>query len=685
MIEKFGIDLELITVNFKKKLEEVKQDINETSQKIKDKIQLGPDGKLGQFKEKLDLGYNLDINERKQALADLENQLVNLKNDYWSPVREEEIQRTKREIEELKATIEQMETPTAKFGSTLSHWVDIAKQKFADLKNRTKETKEVIEKTTSNTDRFGKMIKGTFNKGVRDLKRFSLALFGVQSVYRAFTKISSTYMSQNVETANKMRAIWGALASLVGPVIDKVANGVISIITYINQLIQKITGINLLAKAMANYDKNIKKAGKSAKSLAGIDEITNLDSQNDNLDWTDAFKNVDTSKIDSAFDKIKGKVLEIKDAFVKIWESDDIQYLVNSFRISFDNIKQLFVGIWQDLGATVSTWGKPIWDAISNLFGSIWNDVLSPWLKLATDTWKDFTEILLNLWEEHGKPLLDSIGEFVHSTIGLFQKIWDDIIAPILTPFLEELRSLWEKHLKGVITKIGDFVMVLIEYANKIWSKFIQPLVSFILDFLSPAWSFLSSVVVGVLGTIAGVVSDVFGGVISILKGIVGLIAGEFTSDWKKAWTGIGDIFTGIWESIVGVAKGVINLLIDALNGFIRGINKISWDVPDWVPGIGGKKWGFNLKTIAKLDVGTNYVPSDQLAMIHEGEAVVPKKFNSDQFFNRGNEETNDLLQELINVVENKSTDVYLDKKKIGESVRKYIDSSDRIMGRSYA
>ena len=53
-------------------------------------------------------------------------------------------------------------------------------------------------------------------------------------------------------------------------------------------------------------------------------------------------------------------------------------------------------------------------------------------------------------------------------------------------------------------------------------------------------------------------------------------------------------------------------------------MNKIK--IPDWVPGLGGKHPSFGM--IPKLRTGTNYVAGEGLAYLHEGEAVVPKKYN---------------------------------------------------------
>jgi len=64
-------------------------------------------------------------------------------------------------------------------------------------------------------------------------------------------------------------------------------------------------------------------------------------------------------------------------------------------------------------------------------------------------------------------------------------------------------------------------------------------------------------------------------------------------------------------------------------------INRIpSIDIPSWVPKYGGNKFGIpnipkvSMGRIPSLAVGTNFVKNDGLAMLHQGEAVVPKKYN---------------------------------------------------------
>lgn len=41
---------------------------------------------------------------------------------------------------------------------------------------------------------------------------------------------------------------------------------------------------------------------------------------------------------------------------------------------------------------------------------------------------------------------------------------------------------------------------------------------------------------------------------------------------------------------------------------------------------------------VASYDVGTNYVPNDQLAMVHKGEAIIPAKYNNSSYMNGGSD-----------------------------------------------
>ncbi len=290
------------------------------------------------------------------------------------------------------------------------------------------------------------------------------------------------------------------------------------------------------------------------------------------------------------------------------------------------NMSTLWTTFWTDVQLGIETWGQPIIDGVTGVFNSIWTDAIDPAIQLISKAWADFSGILLNLWNEHGQPLINNIGEFATKTIALFQSIWDNVLEPIITPFLETLSWLWDEHISKIVEKVGDFVGKLVNGALEIYNKFIQPIVMWLLEKLAPAWSFLSSAIIGVLGSIFAVISDVIGSIIGILGGIIDFIVGIFTGNWSKAWNGIKDIFKNIIDGLVGIFKFPINLIIDGINAFISGLNKVK--IPDWVPAVGGK--GINIPKIPKLARG-GIVDSPTVAMIGEAgkEAVMPLENNT--------------------------------------------------------
>nr|DAM52009.1 MAG TPA: minor tail protein [Bacteriophage sp.] len=98
-------------------------------------------------------------------------------------------------------------------------------------------------------------------------------------------------------------------------------------------------------------------------------------------------------------------------------------------------------------------------------------------------------------------------------------------------------------------------------------------------------------------------VNDVVEGMKQIFSGLIEFLTGVFTLDWKKAWEGIKEIFRGIWNTIVGVFEAAVNLIIKGINWLIDQLNKIHFEIPDWVPGIGGKSFGINISHVNELKI----------------------------------------------------------------------------------
>lgn len=141
----------------------------------------------------------------------------------------------------------------------------------------------------------------------------------------------------------------------------------------------------------------------------------------------------------------------------------------------------------------------------------------------------------------------------------------------------------------------------------------IQEILKKVDDFLQNVfvtdWTNIFGPVLGsVLNAFMKNVENIWNAVKRILNGVIDFVRGVFTGDWERAWMGVQNIFGGIFDGMIALAKapinaiiGLLNAAIGAINGMIDGINQLSFDVPSWVPLLGGKSWGFDLPHIPQI------------------------------------------------------------------------------------
>lgn len=240
---------------------------------------------------------------------------------------------------------------------------------------------------------------------------------------------------------------------------------------------------------------------------------------------------------------------------------------------------------------------------VKALFDQIWQDAFVPFLDLLADIWTGLWEGWLNVWNEYGEEIFSKIREAISNTFDTLQNIWETIAAPIWQTFMDTLDELWNEHFQPLWENIVEFVTLLGELALTIYNNFILPIVNWFVDTFGPGIAGAVSTVIEVLGGFVGIAVDVANGVLEALNGVLNFLIGVFSGDWERAWDGISQVFKRVWNGIVGALEGAINLIIRGVNWLISQLNKVSFSIPDWVPAVGGKSFGFNIPKISELSI----------------------------------------------------------------------------------
>lgn len=323
---------------------------------------------------------------------------------------------------------------------------------------------------------------------------------------------------------------------------------------------------------------------------------------------------------------------------------------------------------------------------VKALFDQIWQDAFVPFLDLLADIWTGLWEGWLNVWNEYGEEIFSKIQEAISNTFDTLQNIWETIAAPIWQTFMDTLDELWNEHFQPLWENIVEFVTLLGELALTIYNNFILPIVNWFVDTFGPVIAGAVSTVIEVLGGFVGIAVDLANGVLEALNGVLNFLIGVFSGDWERAWDGICQFFTGIWNGIVGALEGAINLIISGVNWLISQLNKVSFSIPDWVPAIGGKSFGFNIPKISEVSIprlaqGAVIPPNREFLAVlgdQKSETNVEAPLSTieqalENVLNRTGFNQNSQVEAVIEV----------DGRQFGRLVYKYGNDSGRIIGGS--
>lgn len=317
----------------------------------------------------------------------------------------------------------------------------------------------------------------------------------------------------------------------------------------------------------------------------------------------------------------------------------------------FDILTSLWTGVLQPLFAFIadvlSTILVPLGTLIAEIFVkgvedvftvvlSLWNNILAPLAKFLVDILSIALKGVIDIWTTW-KPAIEIIFEALNW-------IWDNVLSPlvdfIVGVFCDGFKS-WGDLINELIPSVTEMFQGLIDFfvgvftldLDKAWEgieKIFNGFNNFLETIFTTDWSRLLGALGEPLNVLCRSISSIWEGIKKVFNGIITFITGVFSGNWEQAWEGIKDIFGGIFDMLAGLVKAPINAVIGIINEAINLINKIGFEVPDWVPFIGGEEFKIDIPKLEYLAQG-GVVNKATLGVFGEAgtEAVIPLKRNT--------------------------------------------------------
>ncbi len=339
----------------------------------------------------------------------------------------------------------------------------------------------------------------------------------------------------------------------------------------------------------------------------------------------------------------------IKTIFSTIWEA--IKTLINTV---WNAIKSIISTTINTISTIISTVLNAIKTTFSTIFESIKNTVttifnaIKTFITTTINTISTTLSTVLNIIKTTFSTILENIKNtvttvfnaikaFITTTINTISTTLSTVLNAIKTTFSTILESI-----KNTVTTVFNAIKSTITTIINAVSTTISTVLNSIKTTFSTILNSIKTTVNTIFNAIKSTITTIMGTIQSGISTALSSIKTTWSNMWESMKTTVINIFNGIWSSIKGVINSIIggiekmaNGVINGINGMIRALNNLSFDVPDWVPEIGGKTFGFNISTIGNISIPRlakgGVVDQATIAMVGEAgqEAVVPLENNT--------------------------------------------------------
>ena len=555
-------------------------------------------------------------------------------------VRSKELETTIRNLKKELSMLAPDDSAFQEYALAIKEAEDELKSLKNELKGVTEETKKTSIKMES-----------VFNP--KNARKFLLSLFSIRTVWSLISRASNTAISENDKLNQSISLTNSLLGNILLPVVEKVVNVAQYGAIAIAKIIQMFTGYNAIAKATTNSLKKVSSASKDVnKNLAGFDTLTNL-SSNTNL----------ASGIKDgilALNDFQDKVKQVDEIFKKY--EDEIKIVTELLGIAFG------VGMVKKIAGVLGIAGTVTGAGATGLLGVL--NVVGL-LAAAAIVIPIAIKGIDKVQQELG-GLKEQLDEAVKSTQNINKE------TDITADKLEQMALSGEKNNEW-LQKYYEWLVLNIDN-NESENKALDSQKT-ILGLLTGQWQSATK-----QQSLNNEETKKMIGRISNLK--------EYLEKQNETLDVNSEKYKQNKDMISQLDKKLKELSGYKATATVEvkaNTSPFKKKIKDIIAGptiLISRFFGKGVKESAErwlnsFDVGTNYVPNDQIAKVHKGEMIVPKKYNPMTSNISNNSDVVNKLDRLIDVVESKEFSAYLDSEKISKKTISYINNEKRIQGRS--